>query len=388
MALAVSGGSDSMALMRLVHRWAAARERPPRLTVLTVDHGLRAGSTAEAERVAQWCGELALAHHVLPWIGPKPRTGIQSKARRARYDLMTAWCSEHGASVVATAHTMDDQAETVLMRMARTASIDSLASIHRVTDWNGIAVHRPLLGERRADLRAFLQVLGQGWIDDPSNEDERFERVRVRKAMAALGEAGVTVPGLADLARQALEISHALWGATEDWVDAHAEPHDMGYVRLSATAFADHTGGLETRILGRLICRFGAGKMPEPAELERLSAWLVIGASGRRTLGGAMIARRERDIIIGREPGRIDPVPVTVPGSGQVRWDQRFDIWAEPGSVILPAGLAGPARRCKDIPAFVQASLPAVVTPGGETHMPHLEERDGMKALFVASNSV
>jgi tRNA(Ile)-lysidine synthase len=127
-ALAVSGGSDSVALMTLVAEWATARATPPRLAVLTVDHGLRAGSADEARRVVGWAEARRLAAHVLTWTGAKPSTGIQAAAREARYRLMRQWCDDHGFGPLVTAHTLEDQAETVLMRLARGSGVEGLAA--------------------------------------------------------------------------------------------------------------------------------------------------------------------------------------------------------------------------------------------------------------------
>lgn len=345
-----------MALLRL----ALGGCKGPRLSVLTVDHGLRPDSAGEAGQVAAWCGALGAEHHILQWTGDKPRTGIQAKARAARYDLMGGWCREHGATVLLTAHTLDDQAETVLMRMARTASLDSLAGIPRHGQWKGLRLFRPLLGERREALRGFLREIGQDWIEDPSNDDPRFERVRIRKLMPELTREGVTPERLAALAAAAAEATQALWGAADDWTAIHVAGFATGYCTMPAAAYDGRTEGLKTRILGLLIGRFGGGKLPEPAELGLLCGWLSLEQQGRRTLGGAIIVRRKREILIGREPGRIDPQPVTVPTSGTLVWDGRFDITAAPGSQVRPAGWIGPQPRRDGLPAFVQASLPVL----------------------------
>ena len=379
MALAVSGGSDSMALLRLAGEWVHGRNT--RLSILTVDHGLRLGSVAEALDVARWSAALGLDHVNLTWDGPKPRTGIQAKARQARYDLMADWCRAHGASMLLTAHTLDDQAETVLMRLARTSSFDSLAGIYRMGDWNGLRLFRPLLGERREALRDKLRQLGQAWIDDPSNEDDRFERVRIRKAMPLLGELGIAPEALAGLAAQAQDVSHGLRGAAREWARLNVEGHNAGYCRIDLEAFAGQTALLKTRILGLLIGRYGSGAMPEPAQLDLLCAW-VASPGARRTLGGAVIARRSRDILIGREAGRIDPVPLVVPDSGGLLWDGRFVVKAPPGSLVLSALLAGKFPRCRELPAFVQASLPAVTGVDGGTILPSLMPGHAVSARF------
>ncbi len=153
-AVAVSGGSDSMALLRLAEQWAHHRIK---ISVLTVDHGLRSEAAAEAVKVAEWCALLGLEHHILRWEGAKPKTGLQAKARAARYDLLSAWCKTNGVTYLLTGHTMDDQAETVLMRQQRTDTAESLAGIWETAVWDGVNVFRPLLGQSRADLRAVSQ---------------------------------------------------------------------------------------------------------------------------------------------------------------------------------------------------------------------------------------
>ncbi len=377
-ALAVSGGSDSVALLRLGSQWTGAQ----RLTVLTVDHGLRAASKSEAEQVGNWAAGLGLPHVVLRWKPPQPLTGLQAKARAARYDLMTGWCTEHGADALLTAHTLEDQAETVLMRLARTSSLDSLAGIHRFSRWNGIELFRPLLGVKRDSLRAYLNGLGQGWIDDPSNEDERFERVRIRKALPVLRDLGITAEGLAELAWRVSDASQSLWGATDDWVKLHVEIHDTGYCSVPLDAYSGQTLGLQVRILGWLISCFGAGKTPEPAELGHLAAWLSIGEVGRRTLGGALIARRQKVLLIGREAGRIDETRVLVPPAGKLLWDGRFEVRAEAGTHVVPVRCLEGLPRRRDIPAFVQNGLPAVVGAGGVVAVPHLGVGSGAEAEF------
>jgi tRNA(Ile)-lysidine synthase len=381
-ALAVSGGSDSVALMRLAAEWRSQRQGAPRLTVLSVDHGLRPEAAREAQQVAQWSAQCGLAHHILVWHGAKPRTGIQARARAARYHLMTDWCHGNDATALLTAHTLDDQAETVLMRLGRSARLDSLAGIPRFGQWNGIELFRPFIGLRRQPLRDHLTALGQDWIDDPSNADERFERVRVRKALPVLAGLGVTVEALGELAGLAAEAVECLWRAAGDWTGRHVRVHDAGYGLLPLALFMDQTQALRLRILGLAICRFGAGRMPEPAELERLGAWLAAG-KGRRTLGGAIIACRKEAVLIGREAGRIDPRPVPVAGDGRVLWDGRFEIRALEGSSVIPAACAGRLARRRDLPGFVQAALPAIMRAGGAICVPQLEAGCDAEAVFL-----
>jgi len=358
-ALAVSGGSDSMAMLRLAQAWGGTS-----FTVLTVDHGLRAASADEAAKVAAWCKALGLPHATLSWNGPRPATGIQAKARQARYDLMGQWCRSNGASVLLTAHTMDDQAETVLMRMARTSSIDSLAGILREGEWKGLRLFRPLLGERRQDLRDYLGALGQPWIDDPSNDDERFERVRIRKAMAGVNAAGIAVERLADMAAEfqtlvnwqeaqaAAFIGNSVWSRAE----GYAQIHPYGRSELSPAVWL--------RVLRKVIQHVGVGSEPERAEIERL-AEAIARPGMRRTLGGTIFWNRGREILVCREPSRVPALPVAIPDGGSVRWDDRFHVAAPPGSVIQAARTVPEVLRDRGGPRIVLESQPVVRLPGG-----------------------
>jgi tRNA(Ile)-lysidine synthase len=354
-ALAVSGGSDSVAMLRLA---AQARQFGQIISILTVDHGLRPGSTEEARWVDALARNQGFVHATLKWDGPKPPTGIQAKARQARYDLMTAWCLAHGASVLLTAHTRDDQAETVAMRMQRTDTALSLSAILPEMSWKNVKVARPLLDATRNELRRFLDELGQDWIDDPSNENPAFERVRVRRALA--GHAM-----LAERAKEAMAAVQAAEQAALSFLRRELEIFPEGYGVLRRDAIS----GLETHArdaaLRELIRLFGQGSVT-PAELQRLAGWASSDGNSRRTLGGAIFASRKRELLIGREWGRIKPA--TVPPSGELTWDGRFCVLAEPGAIIEAAGNTSNLQRLPILPCFVQNGLPVI--PGLQLRRP------------------
>ena len=375
-AVAVSGGSDSMALLRLAEQWSHHRIK---ISVLTVDHGLRPEAAAEAAKVYEWCKLLDLEHHILRWEGPKPKTGLQAKARAARYDLLSNWCKANDVAYVLTGHTMDDQAETVLMRQQRTDTAESLAGIWETTVWDGVKVFRPLLGQSRADLRAYLTSLGQSWIEDPSNSDRRFERVRVRQTLA---EDGRRVE-LADIAVEAGREARALAVDTEQWLNAQLTSYPEGFGAIPRAGFYELDPALQRRVLQQLLLIYGAGNRAEPGELDYLAKWIMGHGISRRTLGGAMFACRQSSVLIGREWARISPDPVVVRDSGETLWDGRFMIQAPPQSRIVPVGrLHGVARR-EEIPSFVQQSLPAVLLGDGGVIIPHLAAGLGVSAKFI-----
>ena len=366
-ALAVSGGSDSLALMRLAADWAENNHPVLRLTVLTVDHGLRAAAADEARQVGEWAAAIGLPHHTLTGSAmPKPRSGLQAKARAARYGLMAAWCRAHDAAALLTAHTLDDQAETVLMRLSRTLSPESLAGVAACGSWDGLPLLRPLLKARREALRGYLAERGQTWIEDPSNEDRRFERVRIRHALAGSGPAGVTPERLAALAEAGARTTALLERAATRWLAMWLREEEAGLCHVPVAPFRALPSALQERLLAKILRHYGGGRFqPEAKELRRVVHW-VSGGGGplRCTLAGALLGRRKAGIWVTREAARIPSSSVTLPASGETLWDNRFRIKAAPGSRITPAG----ERRMGqdgDIPVFARRARPWVEQPAG-----------------------
>ncbi|MGI9384089.1 MAG: tRNA lysidine(34) synthetase TilS, partial [Methyloligellaceae bacterium] len=236
-ALAVSGGADSLALMHLMARWCALKGlAAPKPTVLTVDHGLRAASAAEAAHVARLARGLGFKPVLLRWDAEKPTSNLQSAARAARYDLMAAHCHTAGIAAMVTAHHLEDQAETVLMRLGRGSGVDGLAAIPEVSAWAGIDLLRPLLDLRKARLIATLEAAGVDWIEDPSNLNERFERVRVRRALERLESLGLTADRLALTARRMRRARAALDAATSELLERELTLGVAGDCRVPADA--------------------------------------------------------------------------------------------------------------------------------------------------------
>jgi tRNA(Ile)-lysidine synthase len=289
--IAVSGGPDSMALLGLLAEWAREPGRPA-LSAATVDHGLRPDAAAEAGMVAQACARLGVAHDILPWQGNKPATGLQDAARKARYDLLAEAASRHGCRVVVTAHTQDDQAETVLMRMAHGSGPGGLAGMKRRSRRGALEIARPLLGLAKARLVATAQAQGLPFFSDPSNEDPKFERVRWRRRMPGFEAAGLTAERLATLARRLARVDAAIAAQVEalrarlgtqasDGIDAgllFGEPDEVS-LRVLAQLVAEATGDSAPLRLERLEhCH------------EALRRAAEIRAPLRRTLGGSVLS--------------------------------------------------------------------------------------------------
>ena len=367
-ALAVSGGADSMALMVLAQSWASRCPSPPVFTVLTVDHRLRLESLDEAAWVKDEARRLGLRHEILPWTGPKPRTGIQAAARGARYGLMLEFCRSSSIAMLATAHTAEDQAETLLMRLARGSGLDGLAAISPVTVRDGITLSRPLLSIPRARLKASLEARGRRWLEDPSNRDARFERVRMREALSAAKALHLAPEKLSLSARRLDRAQLALDAITAGFLRAGLEIHPAGYGEMPLAALRETQEEIAIRAIALIACMFGGGQRPvRLARIETLHGALMGSELHAATLGGCLFAPRGAALRAVREFGRIAPLRTPVPPSGRLLWDGRFAIMAPTGEglTVGALGAQGVALiRASEgrvpLPAQVAHSLPAL----------------------------
>jgi tRNA(Ile)-lysidine synthase len=311
--LAISGGPDSVALMWLMARWRRAFARGPRLIAVTVDHGLRAEAAREARDVKRLAKSLDLPHQTLRWTGTKPRTGLPAAARAARYRLLAQAARKHGATHVLTAHTRDDQAETLLMRMLRGSGIAGLAAMARESERDGVRLARPLLDISKSRLIATLNKAKIGFADDPTNRDTGFTRPRLRAIMPVLAEEGGDARNLARLAARLARANAAvevLTDGAERYLalrDRDASHAGFGANAFDATAFATMPEEIRLRLLKRAIDRVGHEGPAELGKVETLLAALDRAvAEGRpklkQTLAGAVI-----DVISGRI--RVEPAP-------------------------------------------------------------------------------
>lgn len=331
--VAISGGSDSLALLLLLKTWRDRHWPVLHLAAATVDHGLRAGSAAEAAWVAGVCARLEIEHRIVRWTGPKPATGIAAAARLARYGLLAGVATDLRCGVIVTGHTLDDQAETVAMRETRGGRL-GLAGMAPFTRYDGrLWIVRPMLNMRRAELRGLLTAAGECWIDDPSNENVAAERVRVRRRLHAneaeimrlVSKAAAAAALRADLARRAAVVLQS------------ATMPSPGLVRLPA-AFLDTTPADAAIHALRILLATVGGTEHLPDE-ERVTALFASmrAAPGTATLARAVVDRRRDAVFLHRErrtlPG---PEPVVSP----TVWDRRFVISTGPrGATVEPAGL-------------------------------------------------
>jgi tRNA(Ile)-lysidine synthase len=362
--VAVSGGSDSTGLLvALSERLNAADAPGLRISAATIDHGLRPDAAAEAQEVHALCARLGVDHVSRRWDDEKPVTGIMAAAREARYGLLAAIAAEIAATVVVTAHTFDDQRETLLMRAARREAETGRGIAHAVLFDRRIWVVRPLLHCRRADIRRYLESRQIGWVDDPSNEDDHYERVRVRRQLAALPHAPDVRSSGDDDARMALSAAAAAW------FDRHGHVESLVVCHINAEGLAADTG-LLAYALGYLIAVFG-GKpfVPGHSQMERVLAFLAERTPGRMTVGRAVLDLRKTALFITRELRGIGSMPLAA-GKGRI-WDGRFEIVNHgAGALIVAPSGAGLA-------ASVDETLPKGVARRAGATLPRILRADG-----------
>ena len=328
-AVAVSGGSDSKALMLLLAEWASAENRAAPI-VLTVDHGLVRGSSRIAAKVVRDAEKHGLAAHRLIWRGEKPHADIEAEARRARYDLMGNWCANHRIRGLYVAHTLEDQAETFLLRLARGSGLDGLAAMRArssfpVPGFEALCIVRPLLEFERERLRRYLENRDEEWFEDPMNSDPRFARVRIRKAWPVLSGLGLSPSRIAATADHFARAREALEIATAALLD-EACRFDDRKAMIDGARFAAASPEIGMRALAHVLSRIsGEAYRPRFERLERLYSALCEGKlKSARTLHGCRIGRAPKAAAI-FGPGTLIVVP-------------------EPARRALPAAIARPRR--------------------------------------------
>ncbi|MFZ5732497.1 MAG: tRNA lysidine(34) synthetase TilS [Pseudomonadota bacterium] len=305
--LAVSGGPDSTALLWLAANWRAKLKRGPKLLAVTVDHGLRAESAREARDVKVLAASLRVDHRTLKWTGPKPKAGLPAAARDARYGLLARAAKAAKATHIVTAHTSDDQAETLLMRLARGSGVAGLAAMARQSPRGDLVLARPLLDVPKARLVATLEKAGVGFVTDPTNHDLAFTRPRLRALMPALADEGIDARSLTRFAARVARANAALEQIADIVARSIVRAAGPGAIEFDARAFATLPDEVALRLLARAVGSVATEGQPQLAKLEALLAAIRVKGAGRRsrqTLAGALISASDDLIVIGRAPPR------------------------------------------------------------------------------------
>jgi tRNA(Ile)-lysidine synthase len=323
--LAVSGGPDSTALLLLLARWRRALKAGPKLVAITVDHGLRPGSAGEARAVKALARRLGVLHRTVCWEGKKPASGLQQAARHARYRLLAAAAKSAQATAIVTAHTLDDQAETVLLRMSRGSGLAGLAAMAREsplpTHGREIVLVRPLLNVPKTRLIATLARAKIEFAEDASNRDPRFTRARLRALMPALAREGLSARTVSRLALRLRRADAAIETAVDGAVEKLSQDpwSDCGPIVLDAENFIRLPAEVALRLVGRAIACAGAQGPIRLGKLEGLYEALV-GAHRskafrfRRTLAGALVTLSPLTLVIERAPPRRTPSLAAIAG--------------------------------------------------------------------------
>lgn len=378
LAVAVSGGADSMALVLLADSWV--RDQGGAVTALTVDHGLRSESEIEIRQVGDWLKYRAIYHKILRWKGKKPLSGIQAAARQARYDLMTDWCQRHAILHLLVAHHGDDQAETVLLRREKNSGPDGLSGMAPGRALNGVRLIRPFLTRRRKDMEATLTAWQQPWLEDPSNTEARFARTAVRRKLKNNEQKFIN---LQNLSRKATEERRRHSRQRAALAAQIVRMHPAGFCWLDGLEGSDEL--LAKSLLGDILLCVGGGiYKPKRERLERLYKNMTTRSLGSRqmsrghTLAGTRILPRASGFLICRETGRLPP-PIYLNSNCTGRWD-RF-VWKLRNVTgqnlhIGPLGEAGwlqvRAFTRVNIPSQVRPGLPSLKQEGKVLAVPHL----------------
>ncbi len=396
-ALAVSGGADSLALLDVVDRWRRKAGRPA-IIVLTVDHGLRPGSAREAAEVVATAEKRQIPGRLLTVGGPLPDADVEAAAREARYRLLIGAAREAAASHLLLAHHRDDQAETVLIRLQRGSGVFGLAAMRRAVASDGLVVFRPFLDIPRSRLAATTAAAGLVPVDDPMNRDPRFLRARIRKDMPKLAAAGIGAAELASAAAHFAAAADAIDAAADRFIAAGVTVDGLAIARVARGPFLAESEAVRLRLLVRLLMAIGGEAYPP--RFERLKALhdALLGDGGRvkRTLAGVVAETRGDSVLFYREAGRNGLAEIPLDRGVSGRWDRQFavDIPPQHGHrlVLGPLGEAGRRMIGARVPAVPVAALevqPAVWREGRVAAAPTLGVlADGESRLTVTVRQI
>jgi len=390
LAVACSGGPDSMALLVLAKAWVKAAGG--KLTALIVDHQLRDDSTAEANIVAGRVRALGVDALVLAWSGARPAANVQEKARAARYRVLFEWCAANAVLHLLVAHHKGDQAETVLLRNDRGSGDDGLAGMSALQEFGRVRLLRPLLPVTKSRLQATVEASGVDTVADPTNEDLRFDRVRVRQRLVRSNRAAEWC----DVGAKASERRQARDVATNRHLAANCEIYPEGYARLHSAFWRGASEEIERRSLSAIIAAIGGrSHPPRRRKVEELYDKLKSDRlKGGATSGGCQIVPESDGALVMREVGLVAEHAAV---NGQMKWDGRFDVefcGDVSGYTVGSLGSAGLRSILKDrpdlavdhLPRKVLETLPSVWALERVIEVPHLcyaSEVSSGKGKFV-----
>jgi tRNA(Ile)-lysidine synthase len=325
LAVAVSGGPDSMALAWYVHNWTAVHQGD--LRAFIVDHGLRPDSASEATATQQQLARIGLKAEILRWEHPPIASRIHLLARKARYRLLIEACQRHAITDLLLAHHQDDQAETILMRLAKGSGVDGLAGMATQNTVHGLRLLRPLLHVPKDRLIAACQAAQMRYISDPSNGSSQFARGRLRRVMPLLATEGLTIDRMIDLAARAADVKAALDYYTLDFLRISSHRDDAGTLRIDLDKLRTAQTTIAQRAVQTCLQTFNAQRYPpEHASLLLLvEALLALKPMTPRTLHGCLVSRTTTQAVFMREEAAIAD-HATLHDGERVQWDNRWHV--------------------------------------------------------------
>lgn len=395
-AVAVSGGADSLALTILLGEWGRAQGIS--VTALTVDHGLRPEARDEAVQVAAWLNCYDIPHVTLTWQGDKPHNNIQDRARQMRYQLMGDWCLQTGVKKLFLAHHKGDQAETFLMRLLRGSGVEGLAAMSRLAPFPGISyaaegllLCRPLLSVDKESLQSILRARQQPWIEDPSNQNDSYTRVKIRNLLRDNDLEGLTVERMAQTAQRMGRVQSLVHSLTDELGRETVTFYPAGYGIVHLDLLLSAHDEIALRLLARVLRDIsGAAYAPRFIKLEGLYARLATVGFKGQSIGGCVVTRKGPDkIMISREVAAIQESFEVQPQVPYV-WDGRFRVLSrdKKGRVQrldddLWKKLCAAQPELKKIimPKAVRHSLPCLLQEDGQIFLPHFVTGCGASAF-------
>lgn len=382
--VAVSGGADSLALALLMSKICE-------IETVTVDHGLRAQAADEARFVGDVMARHSIAHTVLQWKGEKPTTNVPAAARTARYRLIQNWCVEKKITNLVLAHHMDDQAETFLMRLSRGSGVYGLASMAEKSPLMGsmgaITMLRPLLHINKERLKATLVSMKQDWVEDPSNKDLQYDRVKAREYLSNPPLLNLDSLKLAQTAERMQRAKEALDHYATELLAAAVVVYPAGYAELDVNILRSNPDETGLRALARLVRHISGGIYgPRLNKLERAYNALSRSDFSGQTLLGCQFSVSDTRVIVARESEAVDPLP----WSGQGLWDGRYCISQSGQGQVKKLGEDGwlqikavdSTLKNTPIAYSTRLSLPTLWHEDKVVAQPHLGFGAGLEAQF------
>lgn len=388
--IGLSGGADSRTLLILAARWGRMAGRA--VHALVCDHGFRPESADEAKRAAAMAEIEGVPVRIARRAGATPKAGLQAAAREWRLTELAREARRIGAETILLGHTSDDRAETVWMRLTAGAGVSGLTAMPPLSphpvwpDGDGLWIARPLIDQTRAGVRHWLSAQGLDWIEDPSNENANFTRIRVRKTLSRLGAQGFETERLSGLSETSGVIDEALAGAAARLLLETADIQPWGGLLLDRASLNAAPAGLRRRAVAAAIALVSGSPLPAPRGVDAILNGLTNGEPA--TGGGAALTRWRDGFWLVREPGR-DPIPTVSLEPGEMRvWDGRWRITS--GSEDLDIGPLGAeysgyagSGALERVPGLARPTLPALRQGGTVLAVAGIDTLDGVRTGWL-----